>query len=96
MDTWEAPATQEADAAPGGWFTCDVMWGGPIENGQVWILLREVGGQFQRWYHPVSIVQKEMLAVALTAMTTGFRVEAALSTMDEWSPIERMYIRREG
>jgi hypothetical protein len=95
-DTWEAPATQEADAAPGGWFTCDVMWGGPIENGQVWILLREVGGQFQRWYHPVSIVQKEMLAVALTAMTTGFRVEAALSTMDEWGPIERMYIRREG
>jgi hypothetical protein len=46
MDTWEAPATQEADAAPGGWFTCDVMWGGPIENGQVWILLREVGGSF--------------------------------------------------
>jgi hypothetical protein len=96
MDTWEAPATQEADAAPGGWFTCDVMWGGPIENGQVWILLREVGGQFQRWYHPVSIVQKEMLAVALAAMTTGFRVEAALSTTDEWGPIERMYIRREG
>jgi hypothetical protein len=29
-------------------------------------------------------------------MTTGFRVEAALSTMDEWGPIERMYIRREG
>ena len=96
MENWEPPVAQEAPAAPGGWFTCDVIWGGPIENGQVWILLREVGGQFQRWYSPVSIVQKEMLAVALTAMTTGFRVEAALSTTDEWGSIERLYIRREG
>ncbi len=94
MENWEAPATQEAEAAPGGWFSCDVTWVGPIENGQVWIRLREVGGQFERWYSPVSIVKKEMLAVALTAMTTGFRVAAALSTTDEWGPIERLYIMR--
>jgi hypothetical protein len=70
------------------------MQTGPIENGEVWIKLREEGGQFERWYSPVSIVKKEMLAVALTAMTTGFRVAAALTTKDEWGPIERLYIMR--
>jgi hypothetical protein len=94
MDTWEASVPQEARAEPGGWFTCDVTWAGPIETGQIWIRLREVGGQFERWYSPVSIVQKEMLATALTAMTTGFRVDAALTTKDEWGPIERLYIKR--
>ena len=94
MDNWEAPVPQEARAEPGGWFNCDVMQTGPIENGEVWIKLREEGGQFERWYSPVSIVKKEMLAVALTAMTTGFRVAAALTTTDEWGPIERLYIMR--
>jgi len=70
------------------------MQAGPIENGQIWILLREKGGQFEQWYAAVSIVKKEMLAVALTAMTTGFRVAAALTTTDEWGPIERLYIMR--
>jgi hypothetical protein len=37
-----------------------------------------------------------MLATALTAMTTGFRVDAALTTKDEWGPIERLYIKRYG
>jgi hypothetical protein len=96
MENWEAPATQEAEAAPGGWFTCDVTQCGPIENGQISIQLRDRGGQFHQWYHPVSIVQKEMLAVALTAMTTGFGVDAALSSTDEGGPIERLYIKREG
>jgi hypothetical protein len=95
MENWEAPVAPEAEAAPGGWFTCDVMWAGPIENGEVYIMLREVGGQFQRWYYPISQeVRKEMLAVALTAITTGLRVSAALSTTDEWGPIERLYIMR--
>jgi hypothetical protein len=94
MDTWEATVVQEAKAAPGGWFTCDVTMAGPTEDGSIWIRLREVGGQWERWYSPVSIVRKEMFATALTAITTGFRVWAALSTTDEWGPIERMYIIR--
>ena len=100
MENWEATATQEARAEPGGWFTCDVTWAGPIENGQIWILLRvdrlqeEGGGQFLQSYQALSIVQKEILAVALTAMTTGFRVAAALTTTDEGGPIERLYITR--
>jgi hypothetical protein len=94
MENWEAPVAPEAEAAPGGWFTCDVTWVGPAETGDIWIRLREVGGQFERWYSPVSQVKKEMLATALTAITTGFRVSAALSTTDEWGPIERLYIMR--
>jgi hypothetical protein len=89
MENWEAPVAQEAPAAPGGWFTCEVTWVGLAEIGKIWIRLREVGGRFERWYSPVSIVRKEMLATALTAITTGFRVSAALPTTDEWGPIER-------
>ena len=96
MDNWQAPVTQEAEVAPGGWFTCDVTQCGPIENGQISIQLKDRGGQFHQWYHPVSIVQKEMLATALTAITMGVPVAAALSTTDEWGPIERMYIIRYG
>ena len=94
MENWEAPVAPEAEAAPGGRFTCAVTWDGPAETGDIWIRLREVGGQFERWYSPVSQVKKEMLATALTAITTGFRVSAALSTTDEWGPIERLYIKR--
>ena len=99
MQNWEAPVQQEARAAPGGWRNCDVVQAGPIENGQIWILLRvdrppeQGGGQFYQWYQAISIVQKEILAVALTAMTTGFRVAAALTTTDEGGPIERLYLR---
>jgi hypothetical protein len=98
MENWEPTAVQEGPgtmAAPGGWFDCDVTQCGPIENGQISIQLRDRGGRFHQWYHPVSIVQKEMLAVALTAMTLGFRVDAALSTTDEGGPIERLYIKRQ-
>ena len=94
MENWEAPVAQEAPAAPGGWFNCNITAGGPIENGQIWLRLREVGGQWERWYSPVSLVQKEMLATALTAITMGVPVAAALSTTDEWGPIERLYLRR--
>jgi hypothetical protein len=99
MENWEPTVVQEGPgtrAAPGGWFTCDVTQCGPIENGQISIQLRDRGGQFHQWYHPVSIVQKEMLAVALTAMTLGFPVAAGLSSTDEGGPIERLYIKREG
>ena len=92
METWEASVPQEAEAAPGGWFTCTITAAGPTEDGSIWMQLREVGGQWERWYSPVSLVKKEMLATALTAITMGVPVLAALSTTDEWGPIERLYI----
>ena len=94
MQNWEATVAQEAEAAPGGWFTCTVSAAGPTEDGSIWMKLKEVGGQFERWYFAVSIVKKEMLATALTAITMGVPVLAALSTTDEWGPIERLYITR--
>jgi hypothetical protein len=96
MDNWEAPVTQEAPAAPGGWFNCNVTMAGPAETGEIWIRLREVGGQWERWYSPVSLVRKEMLATALTAIAMGVPVAAGLTTTDEWGTIERLYIIAEG
>jgi len=99
MENWEPTVVQEGPgtrAAPGGWFTCNVTLGGPTETGEIYLRLREVGGQFDRWYATVSLVKKEMLATALTAMTLGFPVWAGLSTIDEYGTIERLYIIRQG
>jgi len=99
MENWEPTVVQEGpdvEAAPGGWFTCNVTMGGPAETGEIYLRLREAGGQFERWYSPVSVVRKEMLATALTAMTLGFPVSAGLSTTDEWGTIERLYLIRQG
>ena len=93
-DAQAAPGTQ---AAPGGWFVCEVIRVGPAEDGNIYIALNEVGGQFGgwRWYSAVSQESREMLATALTALTTGLHVTAALSTTDWYGSIERLYIARD-
>lgn len=85
--------TAEA-AAPGGWFDCNAIWAGPAEEGSMFIRLRERGGAWERWYRGFETYKKEMLAVALTAITTGFPVSALLTTSDEYGTINRLYVRR--
>ena len=69
----------ESNASPGGWFTCEVGAAGPAEDGNIYIQLRDVGGAFSlQWYFAVSNERKEMLATALAAITSGFRVAAYL------------------
>jgi hypothetical protein len=93
-ENWDVPDTQGEPAAPGGWFICDVTLAGPAETGEIYLKLKEVGGQFDRWYSPVSLVRNEMLATALTAITLGVPVWVGLSTTDEWGRIERLYLIR--
>jgi hypothetical protein len=93
----EAPGTQDqphTQAAAGGWFTCNVTMTGPAESGEIYIRLREVGGSFERWYSAVGQERKEMLATALTAIATGYRVTVALTTTDEYGTINRLYVMR--
>jgi hypothetical protein len=89
--TQNEPRTQ---AAAGGWFACNVTMTGPAETGEIYIRLREVGGQFEKWFSAVGQERKEMLATALTAISTGYRVTAALSTTDEYGTINRLYVTR--
>jgi hypothetical protein len=57
--------------------------------------LKAIDGSFERWFQAFPAMQKEMLATALCAMSTGMRVEAALpDSLQEYSVIERLYVRQ--
>jgi len=93
--TQEAPdGDGPRPAAPGGWFNCTVNRVGPTENGSIFVHLREVNGKFDRWYEANSTVKKEMLATALTAISSGLRVAALLTTPDEYGKVNRLYVTR--
>lgn len=83
-------------AAPGGWFGCDVLRVGPVEDGKIYIGLRDRGNGWPgaRWYSAVPGYRKEMLATALTAISLQLPVSAALTTTDEYGEINRLYIMR--
>ena len=84
----------EPAPSPGGWFTCDVRSAGPAEDGTIYISLKDVGGAFPfQWYYAVSNERREMLATALAAITSGFRLTAHLVSKDAYSQINRLYIR---
>jgi len=76
------------------WFTCRVDKTGPIEDGRILVLLTDQGGQFTRWFVATDAIKREVLSTALTAMSTGQLVDAGLSSPDENSIIERLYITR--
>ena len=81
-------------AAPGGWFTCRVQLAGPAEDGKIYIHLKDELGAFESWFFAYDSIKQEMLATALTAISTGFPVSAALTSSDEYSQIERLYIKQ--
>jgi hypothetical protein len=77
------------------WKRCDVEWAGPIEAGTIYIALKADDGSLGggRWFQAFPGMQKEMLATALCALSTGLRVEAALrDDLQEYSVCERLYI----
>jgi hypothetical protein len=82
------------EAAPGGWFDCNVNYCGPAENGVIYIHLRERGNAFDRWYQAYDTMKRDMLATALTAISTGLPVTVYITTTDEYGILNRLYIRR--
>jgi hypothetical protein len=87
-------AAEGAEAAPGGWFDCAVNLVGPAEDGVIYIHLRERNGQFDLWYRAYDTMKKEMLATALSSISTSLPVTANLTTTDEYGTINRLYVRR--
>jgi len=80
-------------AHAGVWYTCTVDKAGTGWKDHVYIRLSETGGSFTN----VCFVapdgrKKEMLAIALTAMTTGKNVSVKLSSTIPGSVIESMYL----
>lgn len=68
------------------WHSCEVVRTGPAEDGVVYVMLRDVGGAFPaRWFKAEDRIKREMLATALAAMSTGYRVEALLTSVVEYS-----------
>lgn len=75
------------------WFTCDVTRAGPAENGTIYIGLKDVGGAFPgTWFEAVPSMEKEMLATALTAVSTGKRCTVSITDTAPYSTLNRLYI----
>jgi hypothetical protein len=90
------PAADE-EPEPGGWFDCTVTAAGAAENGNVYIGLREINNRWvplERWYAAEPTMSKEMLATALTAITTQLPVRVNLSpwTTTAYGTINRLYV----
>lgn len=86
------PLDAQPNAAAGGWFDCVVNYAGPAEDGVIYIHLRDRAGAFDSWYKATDVCKKEMLATALTAITSGLPVSAALTTQDQYGVCQRLYV----
>jgi hypothetical protein len=67
------------------WYTCDVNLAGPAANSTetanpvIFINLTDTGGAFANyWFFADNVAKREMLATALAALSTNFRVSALL------------------
>ena len=75
-------------------YNCDVIRAGPGGDNTIYIMLRDKEGAFpERWFVALPAQQKEMLATALTAVTTGLSVRASLDDTNENTQINRLYIQ---
>jgi hypothetical protein len=85
-----------ADEAGGpGWYTCVVNRAGPAEDGTIFIMLTHQHGNrvfANQWFSASPAVKREMLATALTALTTGWTVTVNLSDSTAYSVCNRLYV----
>ena len=84
------------------WVTSQVVRTGAAENGgieqsTVYVKLRPLGGEFpgSRWFTAAHGSRKEILATALTAITTQLHVNANVEALDQYQTLYRLYVSRE-
>jgi hypothetical protein len=78
------------------WLDSEVVRAGAAENSTIFIMLRPLGGEFpSRWFVAATPVKREMLATALTAITTQLRVNANIEARDQYSTLNRLYVARD-
>jgi hypothetical protein len=79
-------------------YTCEVRRAGASDDGDVYIHLKRRPGRgttFDWWFKAAPSKRREMLATALTAITTGLRVDAYLDDTNQYETIQRLYIIRD-
>ena len=84
-----------AVVAHAGWYTCTVNMAGPGWGTHCYIKLSDTAAtpDFEnRWFVALDSQKKEMLAVALTAMTNNMNVLVCVSSPNEYSIIRAMYL----
>ena len=74
------------------WVDCTVTRAGPAENGTVYIALRAKDSSFHEWFVAEPTMEREMLATALTAISSGHDVTSSLSATTAYSTINRLYV----
>jgi hypothetical protein len=85
------------------WVNSEVVRAGAADQnatggveGTIFIMLRPLGGEFpSRWFVAATPVKREMLATALTAITTQLRVNANIEARDQYSTLHRLYVARD-
>jgi hypothetical protein len=79
--------------ASAGWYTCTINKVGPgWSNIYVSLTDNDTSAFADRWFIAKSDTSKEMLAVALTAISNGLSVEVNLSGATQYSTINSMYV----
>ncbi len=76
------------------WVMCDVTQAGPAENGTIYIALHATDNSFHHWFVAVPQMEREMLATALTAISSSKQVNTFLTGTAAYSTINRLYIQR--
>jgi hypothetical protein len=77
------------------WYTVEVIAAGPMETGGVYVRLVDTAspqGFAEQWFSVPPNIGKEVLAVALTAVTTGTQVMIAAEMSTSPPTILRFYI----
>ena len=79
------------------WYNCDVIRAGPGGEGTtIYIWLRDKGGAFDTTTFIANPAQqKELLATALTALTTRLSVLTALDATTENTQLNKLYVQLE-
>jgi hypothetical protein len=76
------------------WYQCRVMQTGPTSATDVLLQLTETEGAFTgRWHKAAPDMQREMLATALTAVSTGLPVAVNLESDAADSIIHNIYLK---
>lgn len=76
------------------WVHCVVTKAGPAENGVTYVSLKANDGSFHRWFKAEPGIKKEILATALTAISSDKGVQAFLTTTEKHGTINRLFVKR--
>ena len=75
---------------------CTIIKAGPSVSqsgdGSVVIKLKDTEGTFESWFSASNVIQSQVLAVALTAISLGAEVQVRLESTDQYSKILFMYL----